>query len=227
MDLIKSIWEITFVPTTGSSVTLLAFGDYLTAEPDIKCAQQTSDSQAILVAFGGSYALGGLQTTIAWQRVRTSLEDPRGQALFDAANYPWGVQGRFFMSIQDGRCFSYEKAVMVSMSPSYQLPANRLLTAYTAKLGKPRYPVFASLVNYTGASGVAYSVTYTASTQFSSAATLSVFSGTLPTGIALGTGGNLGKLVGTPTTPGTYEFTLKIALASGEINLQAYTFTIT
>ena len=40
MDLIKSIWEITFVPTTGSSVTLLAFGDYLTAEPEIKCTQQ-------------------------------------------------------------------------------------------------------------------------------------------------------------------------------------------
>lgn len=67
----------------------------------------------------------------------------------------------------------------------------------------------------------AYSQTFTGSGG-TAPYTVSLYSGTLPTGLTLSSN----TLSGTPTTAGTYSFTLKVADANGFYSTNAYSFTI-
>ncbi len=74
-----------------------------------------------------------------------------------------------------------------------------------------------------GAPGTAYSQTIT-QTGGTNPTTYAVISGALPPGLTLATGGGL---TGTPTTPGTYTFTVQSTSVGGCIGSQTYTIIIT
>jgi hypothetical protein len=69
--------------------------------------------------------------------------------------------------------------------------------------------------------GVAYSKTITASGG-TGTSTFSVSAGSLPTGLSLTSGGIIS---GTPTTAGTFTFTVTATDANSRTGLQAYTLT--
>jgi hypothetical protein len=73
----------------------------------------------------------------------------------------------------------------------------------------------------TGTVGTAYSITFSATDDSGSAPTYSVASGTLPTGLTLN--GTTGVLSGTPTTRGTFNFTLNATDANGTSTSRAFT----
>jgi hypothetical protein len=73
-----------------------------------------------------------------------------------------------------------------------------------------------------GAQGVAYNQTITANGDTGSY-TFSLASGTLPKGITIGGGGSLS---GTPTTPGTFNFTLRATDSVNNVGTQAYTINV-
>ena len=74
-----------------------------------------------------------------------------------------------------------------------------------------------------GTPGTAYSQTIT-QTGGTNPTTYAVISGALPPGLTLATGGGL---TGTPTTPGTYTFTVQSTSVGGCIGSQTYTIIIT
>ncbi len=73
-----------------------------------------------------------------------------------------------------------------------------------------------------GTPGTAYSQTIT-QTGGTNPTTYTVSSGTLPPGLSLATGGGL---TGTPTTPGTYTFTVQSSSVGGCLGSQTYTIVI-
>ena len=74
-----------------------------------------------------------------------------------------------------------------------------------------------------GEAGVAYSDQLTV-TGGTSPFTWSVSAGTLPPGLALGA--STGLLAGTPTTAGSYSFTVKVTDSSGQSNTEAVSLTV-
>jgi hypothetical protein len=70
-----------------------------------------------------------------------------------------------------------------------------------------------------GAAGAAYSQTLTASGGVSPY-TWSISAGALPTGLALNA--TTGDISGTPTTPGTFNFTVKATDSANNSGTQAY-----
>lgn len=57
--------------------------------------------------------------------------------------------------------------------------------------------------------------------------TWQVASGTLPTGVTLtSTGGTAATLSGTPTTPGTYSFSMRVTAPNGDSNTKAYQIAV-
>ena len=83
------------------------------------------------------------------------------------------------------------------------------------------YPVGAELAS--GTVGTAYSTTiseYGGIGPF----TFSITSGSLPAGLSLGS--STGVISGTPTTPGTYTFTLKVNDSAGHTGSKAFTIVV-
>lgn len=76
----------------------------------------------------------------------------------------------------------------------------------------------------TGFVGTVYSTTVIMQGG-SGSPTYSVISGTLPTGLSLV--GSTGVISGTPTTAGTYSFTIQVKDGAGLINSQAFSIIIT
>ncbi|WP_250901836.1 MULTISPECIES: putative Ig domain-containing protein [unclassified Dyella] len=93
--------------------------------------------------------------------------------------------------------------------------------AYTFTVNAPAITLTPSTLP-AGSGGVAYSQTITASGG-NGGYTFSLSAGALPAGIALS---SAGIVSGTPTTPGTYNFTVKATDGFGFTGSQAYTVTV-
>ena len=132
--------------------------------------------------------------------------------------------------MQSGGAYNFEIVVTDSANPSHSFTFSPNLSSYAAGQGPPVAinmgpdfgtasigPIFWSL-NSSGGSG---------------AHTWSLVSGTLPTGTALRSclpwfaSGCTGGLTGVLTTPGTYNFTLRVADAIGGAMTQAFTVRVT
>lgn len=87
----------------------------------------------------------------------------------------------------------------------------------------PTPPTISTQALLDGTVGVAYSATLTA-TGGSSPYTWSLASGTLPPGLSLNS--TTGAFTGTPTTPGTYVFTLKVTDAASQSATLSFTVVI-
>lgn len=84
----------------------------------------------------------------------------------------------------------------------------------------PALPVFS---DSTVASSANVGVAYSDGVSASEAASYSVYSGTLPTGLSLNT--STGAITGTPTTPGTYTFVIRATNVTGSTNTGTLTIT--
>jgi len=93
--------------------------------------------------------------------------------------------------------------------------------AYTVAVQVPSISITPSVLP-AGTGGAAYSQALSASGG-NGGYTYSLASGALPPGIALSSAGHIG---GTPTTAGTFNFTVKVTDGFGFTGSQAYTFTV-
>jgi uncharacterized protein YhjY with autotransporter beta-barrel domain len=100
--------------------------------------------------------------------------------------------------------------------------STRTATVSIANPASP--PVINSAAPPAGKTGVSYSHTVTVS-ACTSLVTFSVFSGSLPPGLALNT--SSGAITGTPTTLGTFNGTIRATYVGGQFDSQAFSITIT
>jgi hypothetical protein len=226
--MIKSLWKVEFV-TASATYVLLDHGDLISEELMIGGQQATAVSAPIFQKFSSSLALGGVAPQCSWTRIREVLR-PRYVATRDFNAFPWGVTGYLRFSIDGGGAFVYLRSSIKGLSPSYNLPHNYLLQAYTAELGPADNPAFstAALLYTTravGAAGDIYAPTISGGLAAYGAA---ILDGALPAGYALtASGANCGRITGTPTTAGTYAWTLALTDARGAETLYDHTITIT
>lgn len=221
---IKSLWKITWVPTSGTALTLLDLGDLTTAEPARSAQQNNAETSALFLADANNIPLGGTSRSFSWNRVR-SIADPRSKAMEDEALFPWGTTGKIRVEVQDGIIVNYERSAVLGVSPSYQLSPTRLIQAYDARLGKPQFPVFVPGSLTAGVTGAAYSKTVTTMANIAAGYTVSIIAGTLPTGLTLNA--STGVISGTPSAAGTYNFTIRIVDGLGARNHSDAFITIT
>jgi hypothetical protein len=140
--MIKSIWQITFTPNTGSrageAIVLLDTDDLMEAEPTLPISQGVADSVPLFSPFGHSFALGGAKTTASWTR-RRDLPGmlPRTQALTESYRFPWGIQGTITVALDGGATWAWSRSSVESIEPSYPLVPgeNNLQQKYQARCG--------------------------------------------------------------------------------------------
>jgi len=130
------------------------------------------------------------------------------------------------VSIQSGGVMVYLRSAIKSVIPSWPFTRDRLIQTYTADLGAPSVPMFvnAALDVTTRAVGVAGTIFNPTITGGLAAYTVTLATGALPPGYTVS---SAGVITGTPTTPGSYSWTLKITDARGAAALYDYTFTVT
>lgn len=227
-NMIKSLWKIEFVTASGTHL-LLDHGDYISEEVKIGGNQSTAVSAPIFQKFASSFPLGGMACTTQWTRIR-EVTRPRTTATREHNAFPWGVAGYVRVSILEGDAFVYLRSSIKGISPSYNLPFNYLLQAYSAELGPPDNPIFSAddllhTSRSVGAAGNIYAPTISGGLAAYSAA---IVGGALPAGYSLTTSGaECGKITGTPTTAGVYSWTLALSDARGAKRLYDHTITIT
>lgn len=226
--MIKSLWKIEYV-TAASTSLLLDHGDMIMEELLIGGQQSTAVSAPIFQKFSSSFPLGGASTTCNWTRIR-QVNRPRTTATREYNAFPWGVTGYLRVTILDGDAFVYLRSSIKGISPSYDLPMEYLLQAYSAELGPPDNPAFSTAVllhatRAIGAAGNIYAPTISGGLAAYGAA---IVAGALPAGYVLtASGAECGKITGTPTTAGSYAWTLALTDARGARTLYDHTITIT
>ncbi len=223
-NFITSIWKISWIPTSGSTLILLDLGDLTTSEPTRSAQQNNAETGAIFVPDASNIPLGGTSRSFSWNRVR-STSDPRSLAMQDEALFPWGTTGKIRVEVKDGIIINYERSAVLGISPSYVLAPDRLIQAFDARLGKPQFPVFVPGSLTAGVTGAAYSKTVTTMANIAAGFTVSIIAGTLPTGLTLN--GSTGVISGTPSAAGTYNFTIRIVDGLGARNHSNASITIT
>jgi hypothetical protein len=222
--MIKSLWKIEFITASATHV-LLDDGDYIAEELVIGGQQATAVSAPIFQKFASALPLGGVAPTCAWTRIREVLR-PRYVATRDFNAFPWGVTGYLRFTIPAGGAFVYLRSCIKGLSPTYNLPFNYLLQAYTAELGPPDNPAFSysALLHNTRAIGAAGDIYAPTISGGLAAYTASILDGALPAGYALTASG---RITGTPTTAGNYAWTLALSDARGAQTLYDQAITIT
>lgn len=203
----------------------LDYGDLAENEPDFSWSQNTVVSSPIFLPFASSYPLGGAPGQLTWSRVR-EVARPRTVALMESAAMPWGITGYLRVSITAGGAMVYLRSSIKSVTPKYDMVRNRLQQTFTADLGAPSFPSFVvpTLSVTTRAVGVAGDILNPTITGGLAAYVVTLESGALPPGYTLSTAG---LITGTPTTPGSYAWALRITDARGASTLYDYTFTVT
>jgi hypothetical protein len=223
--MIRSLWKIDFV-TAAATYTLLDYGDDMDGEPEFSHNQNTVVSAPIFLAFASAYPLGGAASQLSWTRIR-KIARPRSAGMFEAAVMPWGQTGYLRVAVKNDRAMVYTRSAVTSVVPAPRIPRDQLLQKFSADLGPPSYPLIASpaLITTTRAVGVAGNILNPTITGGLSSYVVTVASGALPPGYTLTSGSGL--ITGTPTTAGSYAWTLAVTDARGAGNLYDYTFTVT
>lgn len=225
--MICSLWKIEFV-TAPATYVLLDHVDNVASDPEFPWEQGTAVTAPIFQKFAASYPLGGVKPTATWTRIR-EVKRPRTVALSEANSFPWGVTGYLRITINGGGAFVYLKSAIKGASPSYELATNYLLQAFKAELGPPSNPAFSTpgLLHATRTVSTAGDIYAPTIAGGLAAYACAVFEGTLPPGYTLTTSGaNCGKITGTPTTAGFYEWTLALTDSRGARTLYDQSITI-
>jgi hypothetical protein len=224
MNTIKSLWKIEFVAAAATH-TFLDYADRVEKEPELDLSQNSLVTAPIFLPFASSFPLGGAQGGLSWSRIR-ELSRPRTTALIEAALMPWGKMGYLRVSILDGGAMVYLRSSIKSATPRYDIQNGWLMQTFTAELGAPSYPTFVvpTLSTTTRAVGVSGTILNPTITGGLASYVVTLATGALPAGYTVS---SAGVITGTPTTAGSYAWTLAITDARGAVMLYDYTFTVT
>jgi hypothetical protein len=136
--MIKSLWQIDFLPDDGgSAIRLLSEGDVTAEEISLPAEQRAGDYYAIGAAHGRGYALGGARRSLAFSRWQehASHAEARSHALGHPALMPWGRDGRLRMTVEGGSWELASAQVLSCVSIPLVSAGFRTLTSYRITAG--------------------------------------------------------------------------------------------
>jgi hypothetical protein len=130
-------------------------------------------------------------------------------------------QGTWTLELVAGSVSSYAGKIPPLMEEKIKYS---LVPTFGGSSGGPVTPVPIGPVLQNGTIGVAYSETITAQGGSGTGYTYALTGGALPTGTSLNS--STGVISGTPTTAGTYSFTIKVTDSLGNVGSQGFSITI-